>query len=122
MQQNLFSCVVLNNNEASQTPSPGTSTKTTPRRPYPKVHVEVPTSSKLPVTDLEGHRHPIILVQRLVEAFSGVSFELDSVCGRGRDPPERGDQDRCCGKSHGGGLFIVPVILSLIKNGTKSLW
>ena len=37
---------------------------------YPEVDVDIPTSTKLPVADLEGHCHQIILVQVLVEALS----------------------------------------------------
>ena len=37
---------------------------------YPEVDIDIPTSTKLPVTNLEGHGHQIILVQVLVEALS----------------------------------------------------
>ena len=46
---------------------------------YPKVDVQIATATKLPVTDLECDGHPILLVQRLVEAFSGVGAEKDIV-------------------------------------------
>jgi hypothetical protein len=70
------------------------------RQTYPEVNFEVSTSSKLPVADLEGNGHQIILVQGLVEAFAGVSFELDGVCGRGGGPPQRGDEEGSGGEAH----------------------
>lgn len=35
----------------------------------PKVNLEIPTSSKLPVTDLKGHRHSVALMELFVKAF-----------------------------------------------------
>lgn len=60
---------------------------------YPEVDIDISTSTKFPVTDLEGHGHQIILVQVLVEAFSRVRLELDGVCGGGGEPPQRGDEE-----------------------------
>lgn len=49
---------------------------------YPEVNVEIPSAAKLPVTDLEGDSHLVLLVEVLVEAFPAVGRELD-VMGRG---------------------------------------
>lgn len=70
------------------------------RGTYPEVNLEVSASSELPVTDLEGHGHQVILVQGLVEAFAGVSLELDGVCGRGGEPPQRADEKGSGGEAH----------------------
>jgi hypothetical protein len=37
---------------------------------YPEINLKVSTSSKLPISNLEGNGHHIIAVQGLVEAFS----------------------------------------------------
>ena len=39
-------------------------------------------------------------MQGFVEAFSGVSLELNGVCGRGGEPPQRGNQESCSGEAH----------------------
>lgn len=70
------------------------------RRTYPEVNLKVSTSSELAVADLEGHGHQIILVQGLVEAFAGVSLQLDGVCGRGGGPAKRGDEKGSGGETH----------------------
>lgn len=72
------------------------------REPYPEINLQIPTTPKLPIANLEADSHQIILVQVLVEAFSRVSLELDGVCGHGGDPPQRGDQECGRGESHVG--------------------
>jgi hypothetical protein len=47
------------------------------RLTHPKVNFQIAAAAKLPVADLEGHRHLVILVQRLVEAFALVGLHLD---------------------------------------------
>lgn len=68
--------------------------------PYPEINLEVSTSSKFSVTNLERDCHFIIPVQFLVEAFSRVRLELDGVGCCGRYPSQRSDQQCCCGESH----------------------
>ena len=63
---------------------------------YPEIDIKVSTSSKFPISNLESDGHDIVTVQCFVEAFSCVSLELDGVCGRGGNPPQRGDQDGAC--------------------------
>jgi hypothetical protein len=46
---------------------------------YPEVQIQVATSSKLAVADLEGDGHPVVGVQHLVEALARVRSELDVV-------------------------------------------
>lgn len=48
-----------------------------PRLTYPEVNLQVSTAAKLPVADLEGNRHLVVLVQGLVEAFALVGLHLD---------------------------------------------
>jgi len=43
-------------------------------------------------------------VQGLVEAFTGVSLELDGVCGRGGQPPQSGDEEGSSGEAHFGSI------------------
>ena len=43
---------------------------------YPEVDVQVLAAAKLSVADLECHRHLVVLVQLLVEAFSRVRAEI----------------------------------------------
>lgn len=69
---------------------------------YPEIDLQVATASEFPVSDLEGDGHLVILVQGLVEAFAGVSPELDVVCGHGGEPRQRRDQEGRCGESHDG--------------------
>lgn len=49
------------------------------RGAYPKVDFQVSTSAKLSVADLECDRHPVVLVQLLVEALALVRLHLDVV-------------------------------------------
>ena len=46
---------------------------------YPKVNLQVSASAKLPVADLEGDCHLVVLVQLLVEAFALMRLHLDVV-------------------------------------------
>jgi hypothetical protein len=46
---------------------------------YPEVHVQVSTSTELPVTDLEGDGHPVVGVQHFVETLARVSPQLHVV-------------------------------------------
>jgi hypothetical protein len=46
---------------------------------HPEVHIQVSTSSKFPVADLEGDGHPVIGVQHFVEALARVSSQLHVV-------------------------------------------
>ena len=48
-------------------------------RAYPEIDVEVTTSSKLPVANLKGDGHFVILVQYFVETFVRVCPHLDVV-------------------------------------------
>lgn len=48
---------------------------------YPEVDLEVPTSSKFPIADLERDGHLVVLVQLFVEAFAHVRLHLDVVGG-----------------------------------------
>ena len=47
---------------------------------HPEIDLEIPTASKLSVADLECDSHLVVLVQRLVEAFTLVGLHLDVVC------------------------------------------
>jgi hypothetical protein len=50
--------------------------------PYPKVDVQVSSTTKLAVADLECHSHGVIAVKVLVEAFPSMGRELDVMsCG-----------------------------------------
>ena len=46
---------------------------------YPEVQVQVSTSTKLPVANLEGDGHPVVGVQHFVEALARVSPKLHVV-------------------------------------------
>lgn len=77
---------------------------------YPEVDLQIATAPEFAITDLKADRHFVIFVQRFMVAFSRVSLKLDGVCSHSGDPPQRGDQEGCCGKSHGGG--VVPCLQS----------
>ena len=47
---------------------------------HPEVHIQVSTSSKFPVADLEGDGHPVVGMQHFVEALARVSPQLHVVC------------------------------------------
>lgn len=49
------------------------------RRTYEEVDIKISTATKFSVANLEGDRHLVVLVQRLVEAFSRMGAELDVV-------------------------------------------
>jgi hypothetical protein len=46
---------------------------------YPEVQIQVSTSSKFPVADLEGDGHPVVGVQHLMETFARVGSQLHVV-------------------------------------------
>jgi hypothetical protein len=46
---------------------------------YPEVQIQVSTSSKLPIADLEGDGHPVVGVQHLVETLARVGSQLHVV-------------------------------------------
>jgi hypothetical protein len=68
---------------------------------HPEINLQIPASAKLAVADLEGNRHLVVLVQRLVEAFALVRLHLDVVRGGERDEAARGSEDGERGKQHG---------------------
>lgn len=45
----------------------------------PEVNVQVSSTAELPITDLKGHRHFVILVKLLVETLAAMGWELDVV-------------------------------------------
>jgi hypothetical protein len=69
---------------------------------YPKVNVEVSTTTELAIADLEGDGHSVIRVQLLVEAFARVCLQLDVVCrADGKEAAKSGieegeDEHVCC--------------------------
>ena len=69
---------------------------------HPEINLQVSAAAKLPVADLERDCHLVVLVEGLVEAFAGVSPELDVVCGHGGEPRQRRDQESRRGESHDG--------------------
>ena len=72
---------------------------------YPEINIEIPSTSKLPIANLEGHRHLVILAQRLVEAFAAVSGQADVVGARDLEKSCAGEeQPPGSGKEHRGGL------------------
>lgn len=46
---------------------------------HPKVDIQIPTSSKFSIADLERDGHAIVLMEILVEALSGVGPQLNVV-------------------------------------------
>jgi hypothetical protein len=46
---------------------------------HPEVNFEISAATKLPVADLEGDCHLVVLVEGLVEAFALVGLHLDVV-------------------------------------------
>lgn len=58
---------------------------------YPEINVQVPTTPKLSVADLECHRHLVIFVQLFVKALARMRFHLDVVGIAGR---EEGGEDQ----------------------------
>ena len=77
--------------------------------PYPEVNIEVSSTPKLPIANLEGHRHLVIFAQGLVEAFAAVGGQanvvgaggLEQSCASEEQPPGGGEE-------HGGGLPSGP--------------
>lgn len=84
----------------SEAPSNARPSSTAPG-PYPEIDLEVPTASKLPVTNLEGDGHLVVPVQDLVEAFSRMRAELDVVRCRCPYPTQRRSEDGSRGEPHG---------------------
>ena len=78
---------------------------------YPEIDVQVSAAAKFPVADLEGHRHLVVLVQLLVEAFALVRFHLNVVRRRqGEQAARRCEEtkwreEHCCGGRRSG--FVV---------------
>jgi hypothetical protein len=60
--------------------------------PYPEVNIQISTSSKFSITDLEGDGHLVVCMKLLMEAFSRMSFEVD-VVGNGRPKKRQGAED-----------------------------
>ena len=60
---------------------------------YPEVQVQVSTSTKLPVADLEGDGHPVVGVQHFVETFARMSPQLH-VVRKGEHNAGQQDQQR----------------------------
>ena len=48
---------------------------------YPEINVEIASTAKLAVANLERHSHNVILVQFLVETFASVGRQDDVVSG-----------------------------------------
>ena len=72
---------------------------------YPEVNIEVTSTPKLPIADLERHRHLVILAQRLVEAFAAVGGQADVVRARSLQQSRAGEeQPPSGGKEHRDGL------------------
>lgn len=60
---------------------------------YKEVDIKIATATKFSVANLEGDRHLVILVQRLVEAFSRMGAELDVVRVGDCKERERGEEE-----------------------------
>lgn len=68
---------------------------------YPKINVQIATSSKLSVAHLERDRHLVILVKRLVEALAGVCSHLNVVRIANGEEGDEGEEEPEY-RSHGG--------------------
>lgn len=68
---------------------------------YEEVNLQIPTPTKLPIGNLERHRHLVISVQHLVKAFFSVCAQLDVVCSDDTDPSQYSDQDGREKQPHG---------------------
>lgn len=64
------------------------------RSTYPEVNLQISCAAKLPVPDLEGHGHLVILVEGLVEALPAVGRQLDVVCYCRSEQPSCQEQRR----------------------------
>lgn len=62
-----------------------------PSKTYPEVNIQPARASKFPVANLEGYRHLVVLVERLVEAFFGMRTDVNVV---GRSDSRQGQQER----------------------------
>lgn len=90
---------------------------------YPEVHIQVSTSSKFPVADLEGDGHPVIGVQHFVEALARVSPQLHVVRkaehNAGQQHQQRVERGRHdCGVATGRWLGVVVVRLDAVAVGS----
>lgn len=56
-------------------------------RPYVEVDLQVACATKLPVADLERHRHLVVFVQALKETLAAVGGQLDVVRRHGGEEP-----------------------------------
>ncbi len=76
----------------------------------PKVDIQVPTSAKLPIRDLERDGHFVIFVEFFVETFSRMGAHLDVVgeggSHEGGEESASGDQ----GGEHCGGVRCLRVV------------
>lgn len=73
--------------------------------PYPEVDIKVSSTAKLPIANLEGHRHLVILAQRLVETLAAVGGQADVVRARRLQQSRAGEeQPPSSGKEHRHGL------------------
>jgi len=67
---------------------------------YPEINVQIAGVAELAVADLESHRHLVLAMQVLVEAFSTVRGQLDVVRGGGAQQAGREQQLRCREEEH----------------------
>ena len=67
---------------------------------HPKIDIEVAGAAKLAVADLEGHRHLVIAMEVLVEAFAAVGGKHNVVSGSGAEQAGRKQQLSCCEEMH----------------------
>lgn len=75
---------------------------------HPEIDVEVTGAAKLAVADLEGHRHLVIAMEVLVEAFAAVGGKDDVVSGGGAEQAGREQQLSCGEELHGDRFTNVP--------------
>ena len=67
--------------------------KRTTRATHPEVNLQIPRTSKFPISDLKCDRHLIILMQNLVEAFLLMGAQLDVVSHGGCQEAQQGEED-----------------------------
>lgn len=83
----------------------------------PKVDIQVPTSPKLPIRDLERDGHFVVFVEFFVETFSGMGAHLDVVGEGGSheagEESASGDQ----GEEHCGGMGCLRVVEGVDRVG-----
>jgi len=76
---------------------------------YPEVKLQIPTSTELPIADLERDSHFVILMQLLVETFSWMRLHLNVVGGGETQQPTRGCKNCNSKEQH---LEMISVCLS----------